>query len=58
MTNPNLTGFKHTRYKWSISCVQDLRAVLTDQLSLMARCNVEGAIIDMRPANELVRYLN
>ena len=50
--------FQHTRYKWSISCVQNLRAVLTDEISLMARRHVEYAIIDMRPANELAVALN
>ena len=35
-----------------------LRAVLTDELSLMARRHVEDAIINMRPANELEIALN
>ena len=38
--------------------MQDLRAVLTDNISLMARHHVEYAIINMRPANELAIALN
>ena len=49
---------QHSRHIWSTSCVQDLRNVMSDELSLIARRHVENTMINMSPVNEIAKALN